>query len=467
MVPKRTLLTQAVPGARARSIVVLAALAFWVAPVRADTLPEALRQAYVGNPALNAGRAGLRATDENVPRALSGYRPSVSAFANAGLVGQDGIVGGERFRQTLRQRQVGLQVNQNLFNGFRTAHTVRQAESDVLASRATLHQTEQQTLFSAAQAYMNVLRDAAILNLQRNNAGVLEEQLRQTRQRHVAGDVTRTDVAQAESRLAAARSQISAAEANLQASTSEYRRIIGREPRRLAPGRPPDHLVPRSLRAAVERALTEHPSIRSALHAVDSAELQVKIVQGELAPTLNVVGSVGKAYDTEERGDRTFSGAILGQLTVPLYQGGEVSARTRQAKETAGQRRIEAETTRDTVRAGIVAAWGALEAAKATILAAQAQVRAAEIALAGVREEARVGQRTTLEVLNQQQELVVARANLITAQRDRVVGSYAVAQSIGALTVTSLRLHVSTYRAATHYEQVRDRLWGLSTPDGR
>lgn len=449
---------------------VLAGLAIMLCDVstpRAETLREALSQAYVGNPTLNAGRAGLRATDENVPRALSGYRPSLAAVASAGVTRQEGIIAGERVRQTLLPRQVGLQLTQNLFDGFRTVNGVRQSETQVLAGREDLRRAEQATLFAVAQSYMNVLRDAAILDLQRHNVEVLEEQLRQAQLRYEAGAITRTDVAQSEARLAAARSQTSSAEAILRTSTSEYRRIVGREPRRLAPGRPPDNLFPRSLGAAVARALTNHPSISAALHAVDAAELQVRIVEGELAPTLSLVGSVGQAYDFEERNDRAFTAAILGQLSVPIYQGGEVSARVRQAKETAGQRRIEAEATRDEVRAGVVTAWGALEAAKAQVVAAQAQAQAAEVALAGVREEARAGQRTTLDVLNQQQELLIARVNLVIAQRDRVVGSFAVAQAVGSLSVAGLALPVHTYRAAQHYEQVRDRFWGVVTPDGR
>ena len=455
------------PSAWPRAVAVAAVLFVTPIPALADTLPDALRNAYAGNPALNAGRAGVRATDENVPRALSGYRPTVAASASVGLLGRNGVIGGERIRDTLPQRQVGIQIDQNLFNGFRTANATRQAESQVLGAREDLRQTEQATLFSAAQAYMDVLRDAAVLDLQRSNGEVLEEQLRQTDQRRIAGEVTPTDVAQARSRLAAARSQISAAEGNLQTSLSEYRRIVGREPRRLAPGHPPDRLLPPTLRTAVARALTEHPSIVAAYHAVDVAELQVKIVEGELAPSLNLVGSVGQSYATEERSDRQFAAAVVGRLTVPIYQGGEVSARVRQAKETSGQRRIEAEATRDGVRAAVVSAWGALETARAQIRAAQAQAQAAEIALRGVREEARAGQRTTIEVLNQQQELVNARVNLVVAQRDRVVGTFAVAQAMGTLSARSLALPGPTYRAADHYEAVRDRVWGLATPDGR
>jgi outer membrane protein len=314
---------------------------------------------------------------------------------------------------------------------------------------------------------MNVLRDTAILDLQRNNVEVLEEQLRQTRDRFNVGEVTRTDVAQAESRLAFARSQVSVAEGNLQASIAVFRQIVGVEPRQLAPGRPVDRLVPRSLAAAVQIGLDEHPSVLSALHAVDVAEIQVKVVEGELAPTVNIVGQVNQGFENSFPGDQTTAASIVGQISVPIYTGGEVYARVRQAKEVAGQRRIEAEATRDQVRAGIITSWGQLEASKATVQAAQAQVTAAEVALTGVREEARVGQRTTLDVLNQQQELLNARVNLITAQRDRVVNSFSVVNSIGRLSAQSLGLRTAIYNAKQHFDQVKDLPWGLRTPDGR
>lgn len=435
---------------------------------RAETLASALSRAYVGNPTLGGQRAGLRATDENVPRALSGYRPTLSVVANSGITSIDGVVSGGRRAQTTLPSTVGLQVTQNLFNGFRTANSTRQAESQVLGAREGLRNAEASTLYSGAQAYMNVLRDTAILDLQRNNRDVLEEQLSQTNVRFRVGEVTRTDVAQAESRLALARSQVSAAESSLQTSIATFRQVIGVEPRNLASGSPVDRLVPRTLTAAVQVGLEEHPAIVSALHAADAAEHQVKIVEGELAPTLNVVGSVGQAWDQTLPGDRYTSASIVGQLSVPIYAGGgEVYARVRQAKETAGQRRIEAEATRDQVRAGIVSAWGSLEAAKASILAAQAQVEAARIALIGVREESRVGQRTTLDILNQQQELLNAQVNLITSQRDRVVASYLVAQAIGRLSARTLALRVELYNAKLHYDQVRDLPWGITTPDGR
>jgi outer membrane protein len=225
--------------------------------------------------------------------------------------------------------------------------------------------------------------------------------------------------------------------------------------------------VPSNLAEAVRIAHTEHPAVVAAFHALDVAESQVKLVEGELAPTLNLIGAAGQGYDTQVVGDQALSASIVAQLSVPLYEGGATYARVRQAKEGAGQRRIEADVTRDAVRANVVSSWGSLAAAKANVVAALAQVAATEVALSGVREEARVGQRTTLDVLNQQQELLNARVSLITAQRDRVVGAYAVAQSIGRLGADDLGLSIDRYRPRQHYDQVRDLAWGLSTPDGR
>ena len=435
--------------------------------VSAETLESALARAYAGNPTLGAQRASVRATDENVPRALSLGRPRVNATADVGAQYSEGETGGRDFSTTTFPRGAGVQVDQTLFNGNRTFNSTRQAESQVLGARETLRNTEQTVLFQGASAYMNVLRDTAILNLQRNNVEVIEEQLRQTRDRFNVGEVTRTDVAQAEARIAAGRSQVSLAESNLRASIALFRQVIGVEPRQLAPGRPLDRLLPRSVDAAIQIGLHEHPAVKAALHAVDVAELQVKVTEGELWPTVGVTGSATERFDVQGPGDRRFTAAAVARLTVPIYEGGEVYARVRQAKETVGQRRIEAEVTRDQVRATVVSSWGQLEASRAQILAAQAQVEAAEIALSGVREEARVGQRTTLDVLNAQQELLTARVNLITAQRDRVVNSFAVVQAMGRLSTRALALRIPQYSAKEHFDQVKGLWIGVRTPDGR
>ena len=451
-----------------------------VGAASAETLESALVRAYHANPTLNAQRASVRATDENVPRAKALGRPRVNATADAGIQYQETHSGAGSTIVRSLPRGVGLQVDQNIFNGNRTDNGIRQAETQVFGARETLRNNEQTTLFNGVTAYMNVLRDTAILSLQRNNVEVLEEQLRQTRDRFNVGEVTRTDVAQAESRVAGSRSQVAVAEANLRNSIAVFRQVIGVEPRSLAPGRPIDRLVPRTLDAAVSVALDEHPAVKAALHAVDAAELQVKITEAELYPRLDLRGAASQRWTgtaTAGGGDRnvgfgsneasTFVASAVATLTVPIYEGGEVYARTRQAKETVGQRRLEADATRDQVRAAVVSAWGQLESSKASIIAAQAQVQAAETALSGVREEARVGQRTTLDVLNAQQELLNARVNLITAQRDRVVASYAVAQASGRLSSQSLALNIATYSAKTHFDQVKDLWGGLRTPDGR
>src|SRR3712207_3695679 len=288
--------------------------------VAAETLESALARASGNNPNLNAQRAGVRATDENVARAKSGYRPQVNASADVGRTFTDyNRGGGGSTVERLTPRGFGVQIDQTLFNGFRTENTVRQAESGVLGNRESLNSSEQNTLLNAATAYMNVLRDTAILDLQRNNVEVIDEQLRQTRDRFNVGEVTRTDVTQAEARLAAARSQQSQAEASLRASIAQSRQYVGVEPRQLAPGRPLDRLLPKSVEAALQVALNEHPEIKARQHAIDVAELQVKIEQGALAPQLGVRGNVAQRYDNQVSGDNALSASVVAQLNVPIY----------------------------------------------------------------------------------------------------------------------------------------------------
>lgn len=434
----------------------------------AETITGALVKAYESNPTLNAQRAGLRATDENVARAKAGYRPSINASATAGRSYTDykvkGISSSDAF---LSGRSIGLEIDQTIFDGFKTMNSVKQAESQVLSSREALRNEEQTTLFSAAQAYMNVLRDTAILNLNRNNVEVLQEQLRQTTDRFNVGEVTRTDVAQAEASLAGARAQVSASEANLSSSLATYRQVIGDEPHKLAPGKPLDAIIPRNSTTALNVAMREHPAIIAGLHAVDAAELQVKVVEADFLPTLGIAGTVQDTRGYNSPGDNRLTAAIVAQLKVPIYQGGSTSALTRQSKETVGQIRLQADSIRDQVRAAVISAWGQLEAAKAQINALQSQVSANEVALNGVREEARVGQRTTLDVLNAQQTLLNSRVLLIVAQRDRIVASYAVVQAMGRLTARYLTLNVAHYDPQVHFEQVKDKWGGTMTPDGK
>jgi outer membrane protein len=443
-------------------------------PASADTLNGSLILAYQNNPTLNAQRASVRATDEGVPQALSGYRPRVNVNGSIGSQYIDTTSRSSTLAATYTQlsgnmtpNNYGITATQTLFNGFQTSNRTRQAESQVQAARETLRVSEQSVLLSAVTAYMNLLRDAAILDLQRRNVEVLQEQLRQTRDRFNVGEVTRTDVAQSESRLAAGRSQVLNAEAVYKASVATYRQVIGVEPGRLAPGSPVDRFSPRTLPAATGLATATHPAVTSAQYSVDAALLQVKVAEGALYPTLALQGNVQQSNEASLLALKTFSASAVAQLVVPIYQGGAEYSLIRQAKETLGQRRLDLDTSRDQVRQGVVQAWGQLEAAKANIDATQAQVQAAEIALNGVREEARVGQRTTLDVLNAQQELVNARVSLVSAQRDRVVASYTLLAAVGGLSPQVLGLRVPVYDANVHYQQVRDVWAGVRTPDGR
>lgn len=432
-----------------------------------ETIESALARAYAANPQLNAQRASVRAVDENVNQALSGYRPKIAASADAGYTVQDVLSQGVTSNSKSFPRGIGVQVNQTVFNGGRTGNNVRRADAGVLAAREQLRSTEQSVLLDAATAYMDVLRDTAILNLRNNNIDVLEEQLRQTRDRFNVGEVTRTDVAQAEARLAASRSDSSTAAGALKASLSRFRQVIGVDARQLAPAKPMEANLPRSLDEAVALGLGGHPAVLAALHGVDAAALLVKVTEGELAPSLTLQGTVSHRWDYQSPNNELNTASVAGTLSVPLYEGGEVYSRVRQAKETLGQRRIEADQARDAVRQAVVSSWANLEATKERIISSQAQIQAAEVALNGVREEAKVGQRTTLDVLNAQQELLSARVNLITAQRDRVVASYNLQSALGRLSSTRLRLATQEYKPTVHYEQVRDKWIGLRNPDGR
>jgi outer membrane protein len=446
----------------------------------AGTLEGALVLAYRNNPQLNAQRAATRAADENVPTALAGYRPRVTGTSSLTEQYLDNVTksvspttGAPTYTQqkgAVAVSNFGLTTTQTLYNGFQTGNRTRQAEGQVFAARETLRSTDQTVLLNGATAYMNLLRDAAILELQRSNVNVLEVTLRQTRDRFAAGEVTRTDVAQAESSLASGRSQLAVAESNYITSRANYRQIIGVEPPpRLAPGTPVDRLSPRTIEGAIARGRSEHPSITTAMYNVDVAALQVKIAEGSLYPTLAAVGNVQKTYGSTASLAllETLSASLAAQLTVPLYQGGAEYSVIRQSKETLAQRRLDLDTARDQVQSTVVQSWGQLEAAKAQINATTAQVTAAEVALNGVREEARVGQRTTLDVLNAQQALVNARVALVTAQRDRVVASYTLLASVGSLSPQVLGLQIEVYDPMVHYQQTRDAWVGVRIPDGR
>ena len=338
----------------------------------------------------------------------------------------------------------------------------------MLAGRETLRNTEQSTMLDAATAYMNVLRDTAILDLQRRNVQVLQEQLKQTRDRFNVGEVTRTDVAQSESRLAAAQSQVLSAEANLKSSQAVYRRVIGTEPVNLRPAMPVDRLSPAHAARRDRLGLADAPDCRrGAVHSGCSAD----------------GGESGRGYALSDRHAGKLGAAPLGRAARRVRPDDRHGARPRAGADLSGRRGVldhppeqgnarpaphrARRAARHRSAPTVVQAWAQVEATKAQIIAAQAQVTATEVALNGVREEARVGQRTTLDVLNAQQELVNARVSLVTAQRDRVVASYTLLSAVGRLSPQVLGLATDLYDPRVHYHQVRDKWIGVRTPDGR
>jgi outer membrane protein len=440
-------------------------------PALADTIEAALVRAYQNNPQLNAQRAQVRSTDENVPQALSGYRPKVNLSLSSGYQYQD-------IQQTqkglpihsdppLQPNAASLTINQTLYNGNQTANRTRAAESQVSGSREALRVLEQTVLLQAATTYMDYLRDSATLEVQRSNVRVLEQTLKQTRDRFNVGEVTRTDVAQSEAQLAAGKTQALTAESNLTTTRANFRRIIGNEPANLAPGSPVDRFLPGTIASAVNLGLVENPNVTAAMFGIDVNYLQVKINEGALLPTVTVQAGITQSYQQTLTVFRTTTGSAIATASVPIFQGGAEYALIRQSKENLAQQRLNLETTRDQTRANIVQAWGQLEAGKAQVQSAQAQVTASEIALNGVREEAKAGQRTTLDVLNAQQALVNARVALVTAQHDRVVASYSVLNAVGRLAPQVLGLNTTVYDPSVHYQQVRDSWAGVRIPDGR
>ncbi|WP_246727721.1 TolC family outer membrane protein [Chelativorans sp. Marseille-P2723] len=450
---------------RSRVIAALAvsALIFAPATAGAETLPGALAKAYRNNSSLNSSRAGVRVTDENVAIAKSGFRPRISATGSLLFQSRDGV--------EIRAGEFGVSLQQPIFDGFQTRNNVRASEAQVRAAVEALRNDELNILFDAASAYMDVIRDRQIAALTAENLEFLEEQVRSARSRLDVGEGTRTDVAQAEASRQAALARLSAARAQAAASAALYRQLVGEEPGSLSPAQPLTNLLPRSLDEAINIALAEHPVILATKHQVDAAAFTVKATEGALLPQLSAsAGLTASRTDSSPGGpnDGSSNSATIGlNLTVPIYQGGETSARVRQSKESLGRARIDVDVSRDQVRAAITSAWTQYQAARESVVANRELVSAAQLALSGVIEERNVGQRTTLDVLNAQADVISARIDLVTAQRNVVVASYAIASAIGRLSPTRLGLQVATYDPQEHYRAVKDKWYGLRTPDGR
>ncbi|CAL76479.1 putative outer TolC membrane protein [Bradyrhizobium sp. ORS 278] len=440
------------------------------APARAEDLAAALAKAYQTNPALNAERARQRATDENVPQALAGYRPQLVASLSSGLQAVRNLLPGNTIQTaTLKPWTIGLTVTQTLFNGFRTANSVRMAELQVQSGREALRNVGQGILLDAVTAYTNVLANQSLVEAQKSNVAFLRETLAVTQRRLNAGDVTPTDASQAEARLSRGLSDLNAAEVNLAISQATYAQVIGMTPGQLRAADPIDRLLPRSREDAVALANKENPAVAAASFDVDAASTSIHIAEGALLPSVTLQGSVSRSRDSDQTLGTfgTDQASIVGAVTAPIYDGGTAASQTRQAKELAAQSRLVLDQVRNQTRTAVVSAWVANEGAKVAVSASEAEVKAATVALQGVSREAQGGQRTTVDVLNSQADLIQAKARLIGAQRDRVIASYTLLSAVGRLDVKNLNLNTPDYLPEVHYHQVRDAWHGLRTPSGQ
>jgi outer membrane protein len=439
-------------------------------PAAAESLPDALAKAYQTNPALNADRARQRATDENVPQALAGYRPQIIASLSAGLQQVRNLLPDNTVQSaSLKPWQIGVTVTQVLFNGFKTANSVRVAELQVSSGREALRNTGQGVLLDAVTTYTNVLANQSLVEAQRANVAFLRETQSITQKRLNAGDVTPTDTAQAEARLNRGLSDLNAAQVALAISQATYTQVIGNAPAQLQPAQTVDRFGPRDREDAVHLAYNQHPAVMAAGFDVDVASTQIRVAEGSLLPTITVQGSASKARDNDPTlsVQATDQASVIGQLNQPIYDGGTAASQTRQAKEVASQSRLVLDQVRNQARTAAISAWVANEGAKIAVSAAESEVRAATVALAGVQKEAAGGQRTTVDVLNSQQDLIQAKARLIGAQRDRVIASYTLLSATGRLDVKTLSLNTPDYLPEVHYHQVRDAWHGLRTPSGQ
>jgi TolC family type I secretion outer membrane protein len=334
-----------------------------------------------------------------------------------------------------------------------------------LAAKATLDATEQNTLLSAVTVFMNVVRDKALLDLRVNNEQVLARQLSATRDRFNVGEITRTDVSQSEARLAGAVAQRIAAEGTLQNSRAAYLNVVGEAAGNLqSPVVPVD--LPKSLDATLAAARVNHPNIVSAQYNEQAFQENVKVVGGELLPSVDLFGTATRLWENSSDDSQQTTGTVGVDLTVPIYEKGAVYSRLRSAKILAGRSRIDLDNVRsDTVQAAS-AAWENLNSARAQIESFQSQISAAEIALEGVQREAAVGSRTVLDVLDAEQELLNARVNLVSARRDEVVAAYQLKEAVGEFTAQRMELPVNIYNPMDYYDRVRNKWWGTEPPGG-
>jgi outer membrane protein len=439
-----------------------------VLPASAESLKDALSATYGYNPRLDAQRAFQRATDEDVARAMSGYRPTVTGNADVGIERTD-----QRPSNFLdgvtKPRGYGVDAVQPIFSGFRTYNAVNAAEANVRAEREVLRDVERSVLLQAVTAYMDVVRDQELVRLNENNVNVLSRELKAAQDRFAVGEVTRTDVAQAEARRADAVSRLDAARANLRTSRGSYQQVIGHPPSGLAWPGAPETFLPRSLNDAVGVSNNEDPLVVAALFREQAAKYTVEQIRGELLPTVQLEASYNDRFGSSKLTDEVESGTVVGRAIIPIYEAGDVYARVRQAKQNHLGILQQIEQVRTEQTQNVVAAWSQLEAARAQLQSDRVAVESNKVALQGVREEEKVGQRTLLDVLNAELEYLNSQVNLETTRRNLVVAAYAVIGAMGRLDAEWIGAASYVYDPNVHYKEVRRKWIGLSIKygDGR
>lgn len=444
------------------------ALALSSAVAQAESLKQALTSAYMTNPGLDAQRASLRASDEEVPRAKAGYRPTISGSGDASVAHSNTSPSGAGDGET-HSKGVGLSMSQPLFRGFRVFNSVNVAEASVRAAREALRLTEQTTLTEAIAAYNDVVRDQAILRVRENNVKVLTNELRATQERFAVGEVTKTDVAQAQARRAGSLSALDLAKSNLRTSLGNYERTIGHPAGQVVEPPPLEKALPKSLNEAIQIALAEHPSVVQTVYNEQVARHQIDLIRGELLPTVSMDASYAHRYEPSRTIDQSETTTVTGRVAWQFWNGGEVESRIRQAKHTAVSRLQQIEQAKAVVQGNVVAAWSTLIATRAAVISDLQQVESNRTALAGVREEEKVGQRTLLDVLNAEQELLNSEVTLFTDKRNLVVASYGVLNAVGRLNSVELKLNSNVYDETAHYDEVKRKVFGtgINYSDGQ
>ncbi len=437
-------------------------------PASAQSIFDALSETYKTNPTLQAERAYLRAVDENVAIAKSGYRPTLALTGgyrdtnnNVDSNSTYGRVGGG----DTTTKSMAATVSQPLFSGFSTVNSVKAADQAVRAEQNNLFNVEQDVLLSASTAYLDVVRDRAIVDLQKNNEKLLKKRLDETQQRFNVGEVTRTDVSQAEARYSQAKSDRIASEGDLEVSKAVYAKIIGSMPEDLEDPKMIKDYLPESYEEALNTALKNNYSIRRAKHLFNSKGYEVYANTGALLPQLSFDASASKIKsenDSALTGDTTTDGVEWGlNLTIPLYKGGENRAKIRQSKHQKWQAQEQVLETERQVKATVSSAWEYMKANESKIYAIKDQVKANEIALDGVQKEEALGNRTILDVLDAYQELLNSNVNEVTARRDYYVSAMNLLVSMGKLTAKDLKLDVELYDAKKYYKETKGKWLSL------